>query len=225
MTALEMQKAFQLKTSKYSVLEGVEFKTSELNQLFNEAQLKLVELLYARFEFDEVVKKYLSRLVSVITLTDPTNNSTHTTIPYSEEWQIPANIKYIVFEEVTYNVKGSRIEVKPISHSYYVKNKSNPFKKPSNKLVWRLDSRATVVGTHNITRHILIKHENTPIEQYFIGYLREPSLIKIENNNGSELHPQTHQNIVDMAVQIAVQNAQARIELRKEITPRQGDDN
>ncbi len=220
MTALEMQKAFQLKTSKYSVLEGVEFKTSELNQLFNEAQLKLVELLYARFEFDEVVKKYLSRLVSVITLTDTTNNSTHTTIPYSEEWQIPANIKYIVFEEVTYSSSGLRIEVKPISHSYYVKNKSNPFKKPSNKLVWRLDS--STKGSS--TRHILIKHENTPIEQYFIGYLREPSLIKIETNSGSELHPQTHQNIVDMAVQIAVQNAQARIELRKEITPRQGDD-
>ena len=64
--------------------------------------------------------------------------------------------------------------VKPVSHDEYEINIDNPFKKPNEKLLWRLDI--------NDKRHDLISKSGTTISEYVISYIKKPRPIILDNS-------------------------------------------
>ena len=113
------------------------------------------------------------------------------------------------------------IEVKPITHDYYLKNKKNPYKKPYDELVWRLDfSKVKFSSTPNggtaenkeHKRHELITDANTTVTEYRVRYIKKPNPIitatgitieGVTTVSNCELNSITHRAIVDEAVALA----------------------
>ena len=217
MTVLEMQDNFQSKLSKFDDIKGIQYGTSEISRFLTEAQNHLVDVYSERFEFDERVKKYLSKIVK----TGAPNKITNflQSFDNSTVWELPSDVKRVVHENVLTN-KGN-LHVKPVRLNYVNKNIGNPFKKPNFKFVWRLD----ITNDDGKLTHILIQDTEVNIQAYYITYIKNPKNIDIASGLNCELHVQTHEDIVNLAVERAVAEARARIELMKESLPLQTSEN
>lgn len=210
MTVLEMQDSFQGKLSKFDDIKGIQYTTTEISRFLTEAQNHLVNVFSERFEFDERVKKYLSKII----ITNIPAKSSTTFYPNSVLYELPANVKMVVQEFTTDGVR-----IKPIRLNYYNLNRNNPHKQPNKDLIWRLD-----VNLGNSTvQHVLIHdgERTIPNNYYKIVYIKNPSDIDIVTNKNCELHVQVHEDIVNLAIERAVAEARARIELMRESLPPQ----
>lgn len=137
----------------------------------------------------------------------------------SSFYRIPNDVFLIKYESAfikTDNCSNLQVEVKPLTLDEYNKQKKNPFKKPNNKIIWRLDYNSIEPGG-NVVELI----SNHPINQYNMRYLKQPSpIILIDLNTEeyldsgltilgqtqqqtSELHPNFHSEIVRRAVELA----------------------
>lgn len=211
MTVTEMQDNFQSKLSKFDDIKGIQYTTNEISRFLTEAQNHLVDVYSERFEFDERVKKYLYHLIKIefldkINFTSLFDNST--------VYELPEDVKRVVQESAS-----GGTTVKPVKLNYYNRNINNPFKKPDWKLDWRLDIDLRNNGR---IQHILIHKpgKDTSDRGYYrIVYIKNPRKIDIASGLNCELHVQTHEDIVNLAVERAVAEARARIELMKENLP------
>jgi hypothetical protein len=94
-------------------------------------------------------------------------------------------------------------QVKPVTHDEFEINKDNPFKKPDEKILWRLDV--------NGRRHDLISKTGTNISEYRISYIRKPEPIILDGStidnvtgpNECKLNSIIQRLIIDEAVKIA----------------------
>ena len=220
MDAAEMQEEFLILYDKITNFDAPGYTDEEISRFLSRAQERLVLTVYnplgnkyaVGFEGNEKRRKDLSELVQNVVL----NPATTQTDSKSDGmfFELPTDFLYTVQEEVDitstdpcYN-PGKGVEVKPITHDYYLKNKKNPYKKPYGELVWRLDFSSN--GT--IKRHELITDAATTVTKYIIRYIKKPvpictsATVTIEGVTGlsnCELHPITHRAIVDSAVAIA----------------------
>ena len=115
------------------------------------------------FEGSEKRRKDLSALVRdivVVPATVQTDSKVDGTF-----FELPADFLYTIQEEAKitstntcYNLNEG-VEVKPITHDYYHKNKKNPYKKPYGELIWRLDFSNN--GTSK--RHELVTPGKVPL--------------------------------------------------------------
>jgi hypothetical protein len=104
-----------------------------------------------------------------------------------------------------------RIPVKPIKEDYYNANIKNPFKKPFEELVWRIDRErgdiTQTISTTNKKRHELILFTGATITDYRVSYYRRPKEVDLSNNNDfCEFDPIHHEKIADMAVELMDQS-------------------
>jgi len=90
-------------------------------------------------------------------------------------------------------------KVLPIRHDEYIMNVDNPFAKPYEKLVWRVDYGAT-----GAKKHELITAAGQSVSVYNLRYLRKPAVININNGVDCDLHESIHEEIVEMAVMMAI---------------------
>lgn len=201
------------------------YEDADINLFLNAAQEDFVKSLYnglsniGRIGFEETEKrsKDLSELKRFrdITPTTPGNHGSNSLFV-----QLPENYLYTVNEEATISftscgtTASERVSVKPIREDYYNANVKNPYKRPHNGLVWRMDASRTldtlpVVDTTK--RHELILGDNTTFNTYHVSYIvhpREIDITDLSNTTGScELDPSTHRAIADMAVQYMLEAA------------------
>ena len=83
----------------------------------------------------------------------------------------------------------------------YALNIDNPYTKPYTDLVWRMDHGST--GAYH-KRHELITDGVVSLTSYSLRYIKRPLVIDIVAKNTCELDPLAHDDVVDLAVQIAI---------------------
>ena len=99
------------------------------------------------------------------------------------------------------------IKIKPVTHDEYNLNIENPFKRPYEKLIWRLDFY-NIAGQTPEMRHELINMSGFLILRYRIRYIRKPTNIVVDNTTpvnqvNCELISSLHDEIVIRAVELA----------------------
>ena len=226
MTSAEMQEEFLILYDKITNFDAPGYEDDEISRFLTKAQERLVlhimnplgNKYVTGFEHTEKRRKDLSELVRNSTLTAANISSDQTGVkPNGTFFDLPSDFLYTLDEEVltsstTVCFDANRIEVRPITHNEYTKNKRNPFKKPDENLVWRMDfSKATSTGPK---RHELITNGTYTVDNYYIRYMRRPQPIitAVLTGNGvdgvtaitdCELDAITHRSIIDEAVAIA----------------------
>lgn len=175
----------------------IDIKSSEISSIINEELYKFIDKYYALYEDDEKARKALSLLTKNATITSFT--STSSIIPNSVQATLPADLLYTTLELAT--ISGSVTNVKPITLDTYKRNVSNPFKKPYNKMVWRLELRYDPPLSGSQKAHTLIS--DGTITNYTIGYIKTPTRYTIEDNPTSEIQiPEIYQwDLIDDVVE------------------------
>lgn len=100
--------------------------------------------------------------------------------------------------------------IRPITYDEYVYFRDNPFRKPKedNKTVWRIDLSSDSTTGNKI--HELLTGDQYIVHEYYIRYIKTPTEIKVDTKNPSnqvdcELHDASQREIIDEAVQIALE--------------------
>jgi len=224
MTTTEMKASFLILYDKVTNFAAAGYENDEISLFLTKAQEQLVKRYYnykgnkykEGFEETEKRRKDLAELImhenidcSLLIAGDDLLTAANGIFV-----ELPGKLLYTLREEAeientTSTCKapnGSILSVKPITHDEYTINIRNPFKRPDNTQVWRVDYSS---GTNGIRRHELITDGTYTIKTYKIRYLRRPEdiVVKDDLNNitgvDSELNPSMHQEIVDTAVRIA----------------------
>lgn len=180
-------------------------KSNKLQEGFDQSEKR-------RVEFKELLKTH--KVTSSLNTSDNIKISDN-----SNFYSIPEDVFLIKYESAlinTDNCSNLEVEVKPITLDEYNKQRKNPFKKPNNKIIWRLDYNSIEPGG-NVVELI----SNHTINEYNMRYIKQPSpIILIDLNTDdyldsglsilgqtqqqtSELHPNFHSEIVRRAVELA----------------------
>lgn len=222
MTVQEMQIVFTQKLlNDYNLVDPIQ--TFDIDYYLTEGQRRVYEKYYGLFETDEKARKILSNLVVSIDIARATGVYTNQAgkYPNAEFWELPSNLAYTLKEEATININACedvslvsadwlRVYTKPINLDYYNKNINNPFKKPYSGMVWRVD----VSNIESTKLHMLVTGGNYSVQTYHLTYLSYPTNISITNSVNSLLAEMVHQDIVDEAVNIAVEIIQVNNKLK-----------
>lgn len=219
MTAVEMRESFLILYDKVTNFAAAGYEDNEISLFLTKAQEQLVKRYYnykgnkykEGFEETEKRRKDLAELIRHSNI-DCTGLTAETETSANGIFvPLPDDLLYTLREEAvikdatdTCIADGTILQVKPITHDEYTINIKNPFKRPDNTHVWRVDYSSNTAGDR---RHELITDGSYTIETYRLRYLRRPEPIIVDSLGGtnieSELNPSMHQEIVDTAVRIA----------------------
>ena len=202
MIALEMQFKLQQKLQNHISMD-LDIRTIDAEYYLNHGQDDYVDEIFKNYNGQEELSKRLQGLVVSTTL----NTGSRTGVgihPNSERWTIPPDVRYITEEFIN----TGTIAVKPVTTYYYNIQKNNPFKKPSSKVIWRMD-----MGNKT---HELIGYNGLTISNYSLVYIKNPTEISILNtpNVDCEIAEEWHNEIIDKAVEFALESYQIAGSLR-----------
>jgi len=207
----------------------------EKSVLLTQSQERLVRSYYDAFKnvSKEGFEGNEERRRELVALVKDSINTT----PVVDARQLSANsrffalandVMYVIYEEaiLTSNdvcLEGKNCSVIPTKHDEFRKTIKNPFKKPSESKVLRLDSQ----GTQLIE---LISVDNSTVSSYKYRYVKYPAPIVLETLTGglsingitattnSELATSAHRKIIDGAVQLALEaTGNPRIQTKTQI--------
>lgn len=221
MTTQEFSNEFDVLLNSYSqvTISGEQFSKNDIvldeyekSVLLTQAQEEIVRGLYngnltgKSFEETEELKRSLSSSIKTIVLQPiPTSDKVLTTS--SKLFQLPEDVWFITYEHVTVGrVTEDIVKVIPMRQDEWHKVKDNPFRKPTDKKVIRLDYGANMVE--------LISN-GASLTDYLVKYLSKPSpiiLVSLPEDlsiNGEQditecqLNTALHRIILERAVQLA----------------------
>ena len=216
MTAAEMVLNFKFRLDKVDSLNYPNFENSEVDLLLNQATERIIKQRYGttntkKTSFEETQKR--SEDLKNIVVTAPAllvfqnvnninNDAAFVTLPSDHYFTIFENcvIQYLDCKGLTVQ---NTVPVVAIQHNDYNKNIDNPFNKPNKNKVLRLMENGQVE---------LIPEPNALIVQYKLRYIRKPATIDSVNlpNVDSDLSEHLHDEIVDMAVSLALEDIESR---------------
>ncbi len=235
MTAPEMKYHFEVLLDKITNNDAPGFNEREVSLFLSKAQERLVKSYYnpisnklgEGFEETEKRSKDLEQLVKGPT-SGPGSSSLVTSkssdqgdvIEGGVMFDIPGDVMFMIKEEALTDEldcdDNKKVKsVKPVSHDYISANMNNPFKKPSTK-VWRVGVSRSDLSR----RQELITDGSYNVEEYRIRYLKKPSPVIVGDisslgtiegqtaQKDSELNNEVHREIIDMAVEIALETIQ-----------------
>lgn len=220
MTNQEFSDEFDILINNMSVLgtdNPRQFDEYEKSVVLTEAQETIVKSLYngnligKSFEETEELRRYLSSLVKDYSpeYTEGTGITNISTL-----FTIPKDVWYITYETVSSNddslgcLKGTALEVVPVTQDELHKVIKNPFRGPNKRRVLRLDLENNIV-------ELISKFS---IDKYQIRYLAKPTPIilvdlpeglTIDNINKEtecKLNSNLHRIILETAVSIALKS-------------------
>lgn len=168
-----------------------------------------------RTDLKELIEDYKTNLQ--ITSTNNISN-------LSKFFRLPQNVFLIIQEQATINntsnncITNKVVDIIPRTHDEYNRQIINPFKKPDENLVWRIDysSQNDFKNVELISPHDIV--------QYHARYIKYPNpIILTDINNGefsgqglsidgqtsprtSELDQSFHREILDRAVELATRD-------------------
>lgn len=212
MTLDDFKLEFLILYDKVANFAAPGYLDEEISIFLTKAQERIILSLYSEdgnkykegFEETEKRRKQLQQLVVPnVSLNLSTNQSGTEGFAFD----LPEDCLLIIKEKAKLSgcacCNNEYKKVKPITHNELEINKDNPFKKPSEKLLWRLD-----IGDN---RHDIILKEGTNITEYSISYIKKPKPIILDNSMiegftgplECELNSIIHRQIIDEAVKIA----------------------
>lgn len=212
MTSQEMQYSFEIKFGVFHTLEKP-FTSTDIALFLNKAQKIFVNNRYSnlignRGEYFESSEKARTELGSLIKnyntgTFDTSDSALHSSAVFVS---LPSDYLYAIKEMcvVSYTDCNSTTatataRILPIRHDEYQMKIDDPFSKPDKKTVWRMD-----YGITGSKKHELFHGALHTITSYSLRYLKQGTDIDIINGVDCELHPIVHEEIVDMAVSIAM---------------------
>ena len=202
-------------------LDSLEFNEYEKSVFLTRAQEDIVTSFYnglnytqESFENSEEIRRYLDVLVKTVKTSTLIINSNSTLSVNSVLVALPLNtdVWYIVYESVDLedsNLKCNSIQgvpVIPTKHDNLQRILKNPFKRPNERRVLRLDLTGNVV-------ELISKYT---ISNYTLRYISKPEPIILTNlpndltinnvgtKNECKLNPVIHRMILEKAVQFAL---------------------
>lgn len=163
MTTAELHHEFNLEWRANANNINRIFYSYEIDKFLNKAQETIIERYYKDFEKSEKSREAVKELIRKADgVYQGVGNKTNGRI-YNV-----TKPRYILEE---YILSGTtEITVKPLTRDEYQANKKNPFKKPYDELVWKIDSVGGT-GDNNIE---LITDGATTITSYHVIYIKEP---------------------------------------------------
>jgi len=163
-----------------------------------------------RTDLKELTKHYQS-------ITKLTSNDGIST--QSQFFKIPSDVFLIRYESITITSTdcndGIRISVYPKTHDEYNVQKDNPFKRPDNKMAWRLsfskfetDNVVELLSPYTITRyHLRYTKYPLPIIISDLEDIEEGLMIDGYNEKTEcELDQSIHREIIDRAIELALRD-------------------
>ena len=261
MTAQEFREEFNLRYN--NALEGAPgLDTFEISSYLTIAQEQYVKTHYdgtkdmsTAFEYTEKCRRVLAPLVKNKILDTPMTDALATGIfsanplnggmtEFSSFWDISDNLMYIVSEHVatggTREAKNGPLigyditPVIPITHDEFHLSYKNPFRKPSRRKVWRMDS---FVQGNKVVVELIPSIDFGTIQEYRVRFISRPRPIIVQSFETADdtaglgltiegyntmstcqLNDFTHREIINIAVQNAVldyreSNLQGRVQL------------
>ncbi len=212
MTALEMKTEFLVGYDKVASLAAPGYEDSEISLFLSQAQELFVKDRYSpRGKGKEGYEETERRRKDLASVTKPgtgvvSADQTDTLSSNSVLFDLPTDhwlttIEWVVTDD---NCDVNK-NVVPVTHDEYLVQKDNPFRKPNNLRAWRLDA-SPLNGTR---RHEIIT-DGSGITTYKFRYIKNLTDIDVTTGSeiDSELHPMTHREIVNIAVDIALENQQ-----------------
>lgn len=211
-----MQTAFKFGLDKIDSLNYPNFTPTEIDLLLNQGQDRFVKQRYGinnvkRESFEETQKRTEDLKTIVLNaIISPASNASDNIDTNAQFATLPTNHWFIVEEriEVMYqdcNLQGVKetVPVYPIQHYEFNKFMQNPFKRPNKERVLRLMENGKVE---------LIHSSDVTLGNYKLRYIKRPDRINnISNPNvNCELPEHTHQEVVDLAIQIALEGIEAK---------------
>ena len=201
MTLEELSNEFDVIVNSYDNSQSLVFNEYEKSIYLTKAQEYIIKDLYRNYEGTEELNSYLKTLIKDKTYT--IEDSTNIELDY------PDNFLYILKEYANINTtckSNNRVDVLPITQDEYNEVVGNPFRGSKSKVL-RLEENKIKLIT------------DLPIISYTMTYLSNPSpiiLIDLPNgltiNNKSEksttieTSESIHREILDKAVQLAIQS-------------------
>ena len=217
MTAAEFHTNFKFRMDKLDSLNYPGFESTEIDMLLNQAQERFVKQRYGinnnkRQSFEETQKRTddLRNIVKRVSITPQATQAANK--PNGVFVQLPTTLNQefwfavneecdITYEDCHEEDVTVRVPIRPIQHDDYNKTIKDPFDKPWKEEIIRLASD---------TFYELISDTGITIGTYYLTYLKKPINISLTNNVTSELAEHTHSEIVDLAVQIALEGIEAK---------------
>lgn len=225
MTVTEILSYMRLRYDAYTSQDAPGYDDADLCALFNKAQKVFCKSLYNELanptrkgaEESEKRSKDLVQLKAHSTL----SNFSAGDQPNSQLVALPNDLWVALKEECDIDYTNScgeaitnyRTPVKPVKEDYYNSNFKNPYKKPYEELIWRIDrerediSIPTQLGSANNKQHELVLFDGATPVLYRISYYRIPKDI-IDPADGTsfcEFDYIHHEAIADLAVEFAMQ--------------------
>lgn len=227
MTNSELKNEFLIHYNAIATNSAPGLDDYEISVFLTKAQLELVKNYYNPagnkykdgFENSEKRRNDLKELLVAYVSTDKIVSSLGIA-PESQFFGIPANVFLIVQEQAKVSttdcLNGTYIDVYPKTHDEYNINYRNPFKRPDQDHVWRLDT-SQLGGKKTIE---LLSPYN--ITDYKFRYLRYPKPIVLSDltvftgeglsidgvtaATPCELSEEIHREILDRAVELALRD-------------------
>ena len=259
MTAKEFREEFNLRYN--NALEGAPgLDTFEISSYLTIAQEQYVKTHYdgtkdlsTGFEYTEKCRRVLSPLVRNVNISEPVSNTPWTTDPLDNPllgitddsvfYEVADNVMYILMETILHSgtkndstgvvVGGTITPVIPTTHDEFHNAIKNPFRKPSKKKIFRMDT--FIQGGKLIVE--IVPPSGLVLQQYRARYLSTPRPIIVESLTSADdvagmgltiegnfqeatcqLADFTHREIINIAVQNAVldyreSSLQSRVQL------------
>jgi hypothetical protein len=203
---------------------GPGYEASDISLMFNKAQNEYVRRYCSDYsnparkglEANEKRSKDLVELKSeyqTIVFTNGLRNDSYFV-------DIPNNTYLVLSERMEatdINKCGTIVTIEPlvvpVSEDFYGANINNPFKKPYEKKVWRLDRERDNISfdlsTTNLKRQELILSSTMTPVKYSMIYYRIPKTVDLTNTNDfCEMSSMTHDVICDMTVEMLLQTTE-----------------
>lgn len=214
MTISEVHLEFKFRFDKIDSLNYPNFLPEEIDLLLNQAQDRYVKQRYGlnnykRQSFEETQKRTedLKNIVLQVNLTTQPysalnidTNARFIILP-TDHWFViweRATLQYIDCNNTT---QTKSVEVRPIQHVEFDKVVHDAFKAPDTTKILRLMDQGKLE---------LITAPNTSVVSYSLRYVKEPVRVSLNLGVTFELSDYTHSEIIDEAVNIALENIEAK---------------
>lgn len=190
----------------------------EKSEFLTKAQEDLVIKLYSGdgFENTELNRRYLADLIVSTNIT-PNLQDIDTSFPGVTVYRMDLNQNLLVLISEQAQILNSEccndgiktmVNVVPTTYDELNKVIKNPFKRPNNRKVLRIDKSTKEV--------YIVTNEKNALQKYYYEYLKKPTPIILINLTGtgltiegqvlpqnSILHPSLHRTLIQYAVQLA----------------------
>jgi len=176
MNIYELQHRFNLEMEKHGITDPV--MSTIIEDYINYAYQNYITEKYdslinsvEKFEATERLSRILAPLLKDYSIAGPGTSIT-TNSPYGYYVAAPADLQYIITENIDINytdcngnVSVKRVDAIPIKHNMISSNRNNPFLKPLDDQVWRVNNGSSTVE--------LILYSGVTLNNYRCRYIKK----------------------------------------------------